>query len=417
MVAITINALYTAWGKRGTTRQLALAIVCSVGSALLLLPALFWFNVRFASMQAATSRLEVTLMLTYVAIFGCVVPCISTIVYCLFTLPRDSNTSVRIPRPRSKRTTQGNAAALGQTYTPPPRQPGVPAPFVYSDDTPWGWLEYRSGRFQGQKLALKRAIITIGREDDNDILLDDDTSSRYHAELSWHEGQTLVTDKVSLNGVLLNGRRIRGSVPIASGDLLEIGAHRFRFELAAHSETWNEQNDPLKHLRRPSSAGILLDSGFLPVRKPAGAPAFPTRPLNDPVTPLPGLPIPPLSLPGICVVRSGAQSGTSFLIDKPTLTAGRSEDCDVHIEDASLSTAQFSHSNEGDYVSGIDILVNGEPLHAPRLLLEGDIISLGAVRLEYTLVPEVTTTPLPQPALPPPTGSSPMHLRLPSKPR
>ncbi|HLL80939.1 MAG TPA: hypothetical protein VKT25_15625, partial [Ktedonobacteraceae bacterium] len=100
MVAITVNALYTAWGKRGTTRQLALAIVCSVGSALLLLPALFWFNMRFSSMQAATSRLEVALMLIYVAIFGCVVPCISTIVYCLFTLPRDSNTSVRIPRPR-----------------------------------------------------------------------------------------------------------------------------------------------------------------------------------------------------------------------------------------------------------------------------------------------------------------------------
>lgn len=416
MVAITVNALYTAWGKHGTTRQLALAIVCCVGSALLLLPALFWFNVRFASIQAAASRLEVALMLIYVAIFGCVVPCISTTVYCLFTRPRDSNTSVRIPRPRSKRTTQGNAAALGQTYTPPSRQPGVPAPFVYNDDSPWGWLEYRSGRFQGQKLALKRAIITIGREDDNDILLDDDTSSRYHAELSWHEGQTLITDKVSLNGVLLNGRRIRGSVPIASGDLLEIGAHRFLFELATHSETWNEQNDPLKHLRRPSSAGILLDSGFLPVRKPASAPVFPTRPLNDPITPL------PVSLPGICVVRSGAQSGSSFLIDKPTLTVGRADDCDVRIEDSSISTqqAQFSHTTEGDCVSGIDILVNGAPLNAlnaPHVLVAGDIISLGAIRLEYTLVPEVNTTPLPQPVLPPPTGSSPMPLRLPSKPR
>lgn len=415
MVATTINALYTAWGKRGTTRQLALVIVCCVGSALLLLPALLWFNTRFSTAQTPLSTLEITLVLIYVALFGCVVPFSSTTVYCLFTRPRNSNTAVRIPRPRSKRTTKGNAAAAGSSYAPPHREPGVPPPLVYGEDTPWGWIEYRNGRFQGQKLALKRSIITIGREEDNDIWLDDDTSSRYHAELSWQNGLTLLTDRDSLNGVLLNGRRIRGSVSITSGDRIEIGEHRFFFELASHTEVWTEQNDPLSSLRRPSSAGILPDDDFLPFRRPAGAPALPTRPLNDPVTPQPMLAASlPTSLPAICVFRNGALVGTSFLIDRPMLTVGSAASCDVHIEDGSISIeqARFSHTPGGDYLFGVGVRVNDELLREPHQLVSGDLIYLGAACMEYTLVPEMKTTPLPQPQL-----SGPMHLRLPSKPK
>src|SRR5215472_3248128 len=90
----------------------------------------------------------------------------------------------------------------------PRRQPGVPAPFVYSADHPWGWLVYRNGKFTGQELALNRSIASIGREEDNEVWLDDDTISRYHAELAWDKGRVYVTDKGSLNGVLLNKQRI-----------------------------------------------------------------------------------------------------------------------------------------------------------------------------------------------------------------
>src|SRR5216683_2066753 len=222
MIAIALNALYTTIRKRGTTRQLAGAIVTCVISALLLLPAFLWYNVRFSSVQTATSVVEITLALVYVAVCGWVLPLGVTTSYCLFTRPRDSHTSARIPRQRkhAKRTTRGNAVA-GRSPLPR-RQPGVPAPFVFNDDVPWGWLEHRAGRFQGQKLALKRTVVTIGREEDNDIWLDDETSSRYHAELAWEGGQAYVTDCDSLNGVLLNGRRIRGTLVIKSGDLVEI---------------------------------------------------------------------------------------------------------------------------------------------------------------------------------------------------
>ena len=469
MCAIAINALYTSWRRRGTTRQLAFVIVSCVLSALLLLPAIIWYNARLSASPASISLIEAAIALIYVVLWGCMVPVAATASYCLYTRPRESHTWAHLPRHRSKRTTQGNAAAFETVARPPRRQPGVPAPFVYGDDTPWGWLEHRAGRFQGLRLALNRAVISIGREEDNEIWLDDETSSRYHAEIAWQDGQTFVTDCDSLNGIILNGRRMRGTLPINSGDLLEIGAHRFRFEIAPHPTSLRDEDDPLRYARRPS---ISLDSIADDVdleqveeqtfqRKPAGSPALPTRPLNeslfadagnsgggelfesaprriagasdrtsdgmpawmhglrsDPVTPQP---LPSLRS-GMCFIHTGDMAGKSFLLDRPTLLVGRSPDCDVLLDDSSISIdyARFTRQPDGDHISGSGVQVNDEPLRAPRLLQQGDMISLGATRLEYALVPDAGTTPLPLLPVPPITRpvSGPIpFLRLPSKPK
>ncbi|MBV9228403.1 MAG: hypothetical protein JOZ18_03745, partial [Chloroflexi bacterium] len=169
MVAITANALYTALRKRGTTLQLASAIVICVISALLLMPALVWFNLRFSVKQGVLSVAEIEVALAYVALCGWMLPLGVTSTYCLFTLPRTSTTT-SVPVPRQKRGTRTHTTSRLQ---PPRYQPGMSVPFVFGEDTPWGWLEYHGGNFQGQRLALKRAIVTIGRDEDNDIWLDD----------------------------------------------------------------------------------------------------------------------------------------------------------------------------------------------------------------------------------------------------
>ena len=462
MVAIALNALYTTLRKRGTTRQLAGAIVTCVISALLLLPAIIWYNVRFSTVQAATSVVEVTLALVYVALWGWVLPLGVTTGYCLFAEPRDSNTSARIPRSHRKGTTHGNAVVGGASL--PRRQPGVPAPFVFGEDMPWGWLEHRAGRFQGQRLALNRAVVSIGREEDNDIWLDDETSSRYHAELAWDAEQAYITDCDSLNGVLLNGRRIRGTLVIKSGDLLEIGAHRFLFEMAERPSPQSEQDDLLLHHRRRPSVtldGVDSDTPDQFTRTPSSASAFPTKPLEQkddfefdslkvssvahqlpPSTPgeievAPGAfdaweetgRLDPVAPPrpdrpgGLCVICNGELVGRSFLLDRPVITVGRASESDIIIYDISISRrhAQFLRQANGDYVQDLasrnGTKVNDERLTAPRLLQRGDIICLGIIRLEYTLIPEAQTASIP-PLSPPPLArpiSGPVPLRLPSK--
>ena len=81
MLAITISTLYTSVCRRGTTRQLSGAIITCVISALLLLPALFWYDMRFTVEQAALSLAEVEVALVYVALFGWCLPLSVTIAY------------------------------------------------------------------------------------------------------------------------------------------------------------------------------------------------------------------------------------------------------------------------------------------------------------------------------------------------
>ncbi len=88
MLAIAVNTFYTSLRRRGTTRQLTGAIVTCVVSALLLLPAFVWYNMRFSAEQAALATAEIEVALAYVALWGWLLPLSVTIAYSLFTLPR-----------------------------------------------------------------------------------------------------------------------------------------------------------------------------------------------------------------------------------------------------------------------------------------------------------------------------------------
>ncbi|HET8843043.1 MAG TPA: FHA domain-containing protein [Ktedonobacteraceae bacterium] len=446
MLAITINALYTTLHKRGTTRQLAGAIVASVVSALLLLPALLWYNIRFTTLQAALPVGEIGLMLFYVALCGWTVPFAVTATYCLFTGPRDSHTAGRLPRQR-KRITRAREEAV--TVNPPRRQPGVPAPYVYSADKSWGWLVYRNGNFAGQELALKHSVVSIGREEDNEVWLDDDTISRYHAELAWYRGQVYATDNGSLNGILLNGQSVRSSRVIQAGDELEIGSHKFVLKLAQKPVAGEDLDDPLlPQLRRISASrggGGNSSPGSKPGEKRLAGPTVALNPPHEEAQAIEKAPVsrqqnqeeslratsreqgknsssPALQAEGLCVILNGEMAGRSFLLDRPVLIVGRGNESDIIIADRSLSRrhAQFSHQADGNYVQDLTSSngsqVNGTPLNTPRRLRQGDKIILGDVRIEYTLLPEAQTTLMPLSEEPPQTPfNPPLPFRLPSR--
>jgi pSer/pThr/pTyr-binding forkhead associated (FHA) protein len=446
MIAIAANALYAAQRRRGTTQQLTGAIVTCAISTLLLLPAIVWYNVRFGIEQTTLSSAEVEVALVYVVLWGWFLPLAITTSYYLFAQPRTSTTSLHIPR--QGRTTRTDPSA--ETLSPPRRQPGEPVPYVFDQETPWGWLEYRSGRFQGQRLALTRAIITIGREEESDIWLDDDMASRQHAELACANGSIYLTDCNSLNGVLLNGRRIVNVALVQKGDMLEIGSHRLLFDLAQPSDARpaNEQDDPLAHHTWPFATARTSYNGLAPA---------PTRPLEPGNTPEPEvMPVQPAPLPGqdmheeisqqwqdtaeleratplplsprieaAFIIRDGEMAGKSFLLDRLILTIGRGTESDIVINDAFISRrhAQIVRQAVGDYVQDLGsrngTTLNGEPLSYPHLLHPGDIVCLGNIRLEYMPVQAAQTAAV---ALilegsPSRSTSGPTPLRLPSKPK
>jgi len=440
MLAIAANALYTTLQRRGTTRQLTSVIVVCVICALLLLPAVVWYTVRFNTEQSALPIAEVQVALAYVALCGWFLPLSVTTSYCLFTSSRLLTTSAEIPL-QKRRTRLNPTTALH----PPRHQPGVPASFVFNGETPWGWLEYRGGRFQGQRLALKRAIVTIGRDEDNDIWIDDDMASRYHAELAWNDGNICLTDCDSLNGVLLNGKRIADSIEVKPENLLEIGSDRFIFSLAEKPEPVLEASDPLNnHTWRSSLDSFTAASTILPATRPledkSAIEKIPTTSLGGliegvseammnewqdtaPLYRVTPLPQPPEQY-GALLIQNGAMMGKMVLLNRPMITIGRGIECNIVMNDASISRqhAQFSHQANGDYVQDLTsrngTLVNNEALLGPRLLYTGDRICLGTINFEYTAAQHARMTPLPHLVAPQSftrSMSGPVPLKLPSK--
>ena len=78
------------------------------------------------------------------------------------------------------------------------------------------------GLERGRVFARLPTPVSIGREDDNDIQLNDDRVSRFHAKLQDDAGKIILTDLDSTNGTRVNGHPIQMRV-LQVGDVLSIG--------------------------------------------------------------------------------------------------------------------------------------------------------------------------------------------------
>jgi hypothetical protein len=77
---------------------------------------------------------------------------------------------------------------------------------------------------------------TIGRGEENDVVLSDLRSSRKHAEVSVKDGAWQVRDLGSANGILHNGSPVKAS-PIRSSDTLTVGETTLEFMASTESGT------------------------------------------------------------------------------------------------------------------------------------------------------------------------------------
>jgi FHA domain-containing protein len=83
----------------------------------------------------------------------------------------------------------------------------------------------------GRRLVVGRTGAVIGRSRDCDIVLQDTNVSRRHAEIRPTEQGWELVDLGSTNGVMVDGRRVRGSLGLRGGEQIELGTSEMRFEL------------------------------------------------------------------------------------------------------------------------------------------------------------------------------------------
>ncbi len=90
-------------------------------------------------------------------------------------------------------------------------------------------LFFLDGKKAGQEADLRPPGISIGRETDNDIVLEGEGASRYHAKIEWRDGAWILRDLGSTNGTKVDGTRIAADHRLVPGERLRIGQQDMLF--------------------------------------------------------------------------------------------------------------------------------------------------------------------------------------------
>jgi hypothetical protein len=117
-------------------------------------------------------------------------------------------------------------APLQPAFNTPAPVPAPSAPTVDRTVMPPAsgyWLVMRRGPKPNMMWRFDGQIVTLGRDKTNDISIEDNGVSRFHCRFTQFPEGFAVEDNNSTNGIIVNGNRVQGIVPLFGGMTLQMG--------------------------------------------------------------------------------------------------------------------------------------------------------------------------------------------------
>jgi len=193
--------------------------------------------------------------------------------------------------------------------------------------------------------------VTIGRGEAADVRLDNVAVSRQHATLTLREGAHFLTDLGSVNGTIVNGRRVKGTVTVTEADRVQIG--KFFFELMPPQE------------RVPSGSAFsdFEATLMLNARDQRG--------------------------PRLRVAGGRATPNEFYLEKEKTVMLGKGANCHVRVPGWLVAKVQSYVWAKGGghylvHVAGWRrTTLNGRKVHGEQKLRKGDMIGIGSTTLRF----------------------------------
>ena len=223
----------------------------------------------------------------------------------------------------------------------------------------------------GVVYAIPSAGLRIGRDPACDIVVATNEASRDHAFVAPTLLGYMITDR-SINGVFVNGRRVKGAQLLSQRDVVRICCEELRFE----ADPANFEADAT---RLSNEAAFVTTAETKP---PAVAPAK-KSPRKDP--PTAELPSSRPLLATMEVLNTGPMKGMRFRIERASVQIGRGIHNDIRLPDESVSGSHATlvqngpvwklldlDSTNGTYVDGTRITRDVE-LRGPADLRFGNI--------------------------------------------
>lgn len=111
---------------------------------------------------------------------------------------------------------------------------------------------------KGRPIVLDKAVVFIGRHPECDVILKASRKvSRKHCCLAQVESRIVIRDLGSMNGIRLNGRRVKKEATVKLGDEITIGDVSYILKSRGRMES---DSDPVPQWDSQSESGMGTDS-------------------------------------------------------------------------------------------------------------------------------------------------------------
>jgi len=226
-------------------------------------------------------------------------------------------------------------------------------------------LKFKDNTISNHKLQKGKAL-TIGRRDNNDIVIENLAVSGHHAKIDSVGDGYVLTDLQSKNGCFVNEQLIT-SHWLKQGDIINIGKHSIHF-------TYTKNETIPKEISGNMDQTMVMDTSKY--RKMMSKSAS-------------SMPIPKQSAAprGVLAYLSGGEG--EVLLDKKLIKIGKdtSSDIESHGLGVGQTAATVSKRPNGYYISFVGgmakLKVNSEAVKDSRLLKDFDVIEVGSVKLQF----------------------------------
>jgi predicted component of type VI protein secretion system len=140
-------------------------------------------------------------------------------------------------------------------------------------------LVMRSGPSVGKVYPLDKNEIFLGRDLNNDIVINDPEISRRHSRLFLQGNSYVLEDLGSTNGTFVNGQRLMGPHVLRPGDVVTFGE---RLSLVFESSDYDQDATMVSGAPRSPYGATQVPGDQEPFAPPAQPPAYSPPPYSPP---------------------------------------------------------------------------------------------------------------------------------------
>ncbi|NPU83567.1 MAG: FHA domain-containing protein [Syntrophaceae bacterium] len=215
-----------------------------------------------------------------------------------------------------------------------------------------------------KEIPLDKPVTTIGRKAENDIVIDNQAVSGFHAKILADGEAFAIEDLGSLNGTFVNGQRVT-KVDLDNGDIVLIGIHSLEVDCPSRREA-DRQSQAVRG--RSMDETMVID------------PASQKRMLEA-TTKAEDV------LGGFVVVEGSAEKREYELKDR-VVTIGKDESAAIRLKGffAPAVAALVNRRKEGYFMtpaSGKSFKVNGQDVKTRYDLKDGDLVEVGNLKMQF----------------------------------